>query len=156
MKTATQLNSLITAFDDLFYGGLDSFMEDFFSPSTNAVRQMYPISFPPCNVYIDEETKDLKLEFAIAGIPKEQISMDLDGDYLYLSIEKPKEEEEEEGRFTLVQKGIKRASTEQKFYIPSSKYETSGSSAIIKDGILTVEIPAKKEMAKKRLKISAS
>lgn len=129
---------------DLF----DSIFEDMDRNLSYVHSQLYPVSFPPCDVYIQEETKDMILEFAVAGIPKDQINLSIEGDHLIFKIEKT--DRSHEG-YKCVQKRIKSSSATQKLYIPSAKYQLDKVSVDLADGILSIHIPAKEELKPRKL-----
>lgn len=117
---------------------------------------IYSCQFPPLNVYINEETKDLKFEFALAGYSKDEIQLEFEGDYLRLKII-PKtptiEEEKERSSLHILQHGIKRTSLEKKFYVPIAKYQVDKIKVSFENGVLTIEIPAKDEIKLKKIPI---
>lgn len=131
------------------------FIRDLFEDVDRAFNSLghgnvYPNSFPPCNIYVNEENKDLVMEFAVAGIPKDKISLAVDGDNLLLEIEKV---DRELKGFRLAQQGIKGAEIKRKFYVPASKYSMDKIKTSLRDGILRIDIPAKAEMQKRKLLI---
>jgi len=111
---------------------------------------IYQGNFPPCDVLINKESKDLMFKFALAGISKQDISMETEGDYLYLDIQKA--DDTEEG-YTVIQHGIKRTHTKRKFYIPSSRYNHSKINVSLKDGLLTIYAPVKEDAKPKKVLI---
>jgi len=135
--------SLFDLFEDIFLD-MDGFL------NTIHYQPMYPVTFPPCDIYFKDETKDILFEFAVAGIPKESIDVSVEGDYLQLKIEKV--DRRKEG-YKQTQKGIKSSSVSQRFYVPSSKYTFNDIKVNLRDGILSVHIPAKEEMKRKLITI---
>ena len=104
-------------------------------------ESVYPsASFPPMNVWLDEEQKDLYLEFAVAGINQDDIELDTEGDYLILKIER--KDAQREG-LSLLQRGISKAKVHTRYYVPASKYDLYKIEAHTKNGILAVKIPAR-------------
>ena len=143
MRT-NELASMFDAFEKIFD---DSFFKGSFAGN------VYPITFPPCDIKIKKEHKDLVLEFAVAGIPKELISLSAEGDYLILNIKELKSAEENVDKYTYLQKRIKTSEVSQKFYIPSTKYHLDKIDVTLKDGILKLEVPAREEQKPKLLQI---
>jgi len=135
--------SIIDLFDSLF--------EDMDRGFDLVHSNLYQVSYPPCDVYIEEETKDMILEFAVAGIPKESMSLTIEGDYLFFKIDRV--DRKREG-FKIIQKGIKSSAVTQKFYIPSAKYQLDQVKVDLKDGILSIHIKAKEELKPKQLMIA--
>ena len=102
----------------------------------------YPApSFPPTDVSIDKETKDLTFRIALAGYSKEEVKLTFEGDFLVLNLTKT--DEEQDDKKSVLKKGIKKESGTWRLGVPSSKYETSAVSAGFADGVLTVLVPAK-------------
>lgn len=134
-------NDLFDFFDDL-WGNVTFPMGGFH------IYEEY--NFPPMNLWIKEETKDVLLEFAIAGIPKENISINTEGDYLNFEIKKS--DVSKEG-FKLIKKSLSNASVKNRYYFPSSKYNLANIKADLKDGILKVFIPAREETKPKLIEI---
>jgi HSP20 family molecular chaperone IbpA len=108
----------------------------------------YP-SFPPSNVKLKED-KTIVFEFAVAGYPEKNIDLNFTGDALILKLNR---EEKEEEKVSFLKKGIKNSTSETRYYIPSNKYKTEEALANLKDGILTIEIPAKEPPKSKKLEI---
>lgn len=139
-------------------GDIFSLFDDFFkSPSdfeNNMAESVFTrsfASFPPYNVKVDKDTKNLRLEIALAGYSEEDIELNFSNDRLNISSVKS---EETEDSYTYFKKGIKSSSFEVSYVIPFSKYDVDNASATFKDGILTVSIPASDRMKPKRLQIT--
>jgi len=129
----------------------DSIFNDMGSSSINTTgfSSLLP-SFPPYDVIIDEETKDLTFRFAVAGYPKEAISISFEDSSLILNLDKI--ETSQDGK-SIIQKSIKSSSSRTKYPIPYSKYDIDNSEAKYENGILEVFIPAKAEMRPRTLQI---
>jgi len=112
---------------------------------------LYDYNYPPLDVFIDEETKDLHLEFAMAGIPLEDIRLNIDGDYLLLDADK--REDSIEGK-KMIQKGIKKASFHNKYMVPAGRYNLKDVKAKKKDGLLIIDIPALEETRPRQISIT--
>lgn len=106
-------------------------------------------NFPPVNVYIDEETKDLTLEFALAGYKKDEVDVYFEGDKMNLTLSPEPVVEERR----ILKKGFKIPSETTSFVVPSSKYKTQSAEAEMVDGVLTVIIRAVDEIKPKRISI---
>lgn len=140
---------------DKMWRDFDSFFGEISGDSTS--RSFSPviykdINYPPMNVWVDQESKDMVLEFAVAGIPMENINIDVEGDYLHLTIDK-NEEEDVKDNFKLIRKGIKTGKVKQRIYVPSSKYKTEDVKAEMRDGLLLVKVPSRDEVKPKRVQI---
>ena len=136
-------------FDNLFGNISENGAVKSFSPSIYK-----DIDYPPMNVWVDQDSKNMILEFAMAGIPMENINMNFEGDYLELEVEKT-EEDNSSGDYKLIRKGIKSGKTRQRIYIPSSKYSTEDIEASLNDGILSVRVPAREEVKPQRVQIQS-
>lgn len=141
----TTTNELIRFFNELedaVFNGVGS--------SRDSI-DLYPNGFPATDVYIHEKTKDLRLEMGLAGIPKENIHVSIEGDYLVLEIDKVDREKEGYVRY---QKGIKASHCKRKFFVHSGKYELGKIKVAFNNGILGIDIPAKESEQKKEIKIT--
>lgn len=137
-------HSIVDMFDTIFYEFEPFFLEE------KVPLKIYDFSFPPMNMWINEESKDLEYDFAIAGIPKENVSVSFEGDHMLLNINSSSKKRE---GWKIVQQGIKQSELKQKIYVPSSKYDTQNAKARFIDGVLTITIPAREETKPKQLLI---
>jgi HSP20 family molecular chaperone IbpA len=150
--TGTALANAFNFFDQIF--------EDTWYPTTIGSGtyqiptnyKVYDTSYPPMNVWIQEETKDLVLEFAVAGIPQDKIHIDFEGDKMSLDIESYSENRTD---YVLTQKGIRSSKSKTYYTVPQSKYDIQNASAELKDGILSVRIPAREDQRPRRLQITS-
>jgi HSP20 family molecular chaperone IbpA len=136
--------SVFTTFDELFdkLSGM--------AMGSDKTLQVYSQHYPVMDVFWEDETKALKLQFALAGIPKEVISVRVDGDYLYLEIDKV--DRLPEG-YSYLQRGIKCASVKTKYSIPSSRYCLEDVKVHLQDGLLTVDVPVRESAKPKSISI---
>lgn len=146
---------------DLMWGDLDNFFSSLYRGNqTIDGFQIKPtdiyrdLNYPPMNLWLNQDTRDLILEFAVAGIPMDNINIKVEGDYLDLEIDKFYEEERESYR--LIRKGIKSGKIKQRIYIPASRYETDKVKAELRDGILLIKVSSKEEIKPKRVSIEYS
>jgi len=135
----------------------DSFFNSVWNPTSNDSRvALYrDINYPPLNVWAEEDSKDLILEFALAGIPQDNVEINVEGDYLELTINKDDPEERRDG-YKLIRKGIKSGAAKQRIYIPASKYDTENIQAQMQNGILLVKVPSREESRPRKVKIQTS
>jgi HSP20 family molecular chaperone IbpA len=99
-------------------------------------------SYPPANIYINQG--NMVYEFAIAGYEEKEVELTFEDDYLVLKLKKEEDTEEKDKKY--LQKGIKRAlSNESKYYIAVAKYDIRSSKAFFDKGILKVVVPAREE-----------
>lgn len=118
-----------------------------------AYLDSYPASqFPPVNVEIDEETKDLFFTFALAGYSGDEIKLEFEGDYMELSSEIIAKEKDKK---LFIKKGIKKSSFSCKYPVLMSKYDTEKAEASFRDGLLKVMVPAREGMKPKQVKIES-
>ena len=137
-----------TMFDRLFDETIGSAMLGA-APTTRCDNLYHTPNFPPVNVFIDEETKDLTLEFALAGYKKEEVEISFEGDKMILEL-KPVSDLETR---RILKKGFKTPASTTTFIIPSSKYKTGEVEAEMVDGVLTVIVRAVDEIKPKKVSI---
>lgn len=138
--------SVLDIFNDIF-GDIDRIWS---MPTT----PIYQGSFPPCDVLINQETKDLKFHFALAGIDEEAIDLSFEGDYLELKISPIKPLDNKVDGFSFLQKGIKTSHVTKQYYVPIAKYQVDKIKVTFDKGILEVLIPARDEIKPRKLKIN--
>ena len=106
-----------------------------------------------CRTDIREEGDKYVLESELPGFDKEDIHLDLDGDYLTISAQHSdqKEESDKEGKYLRRERST--SSYRRSFNIAAC--DSDGIDAEYKNGILTVSLPKRKEQepAAKRLEI---
>ena len=135
-----ELHELFRFFDDVFLGRVPQKVD------------LGNSGFPPMNIWIGDESKDLVLEFAVAGIPEDAINIEFEGDYLTLDIDNTSVERE---GFTKYYGGIKASRSRKKIIVPQSKYKVLEATAQMDNGILTIAIPAQEEIKPRTLKIES-
>jgi HSP20 family protein len=111
------------------------FDEDFFPVLTNRTNAM-----PAVN--IKENEKNYTLEFAVPGIEKKDLKIDINEDVLTISSETKNESEDEREGYK--RKEFSYTSFCRSFYIPEN-VNRDKIGASYKDGILIVEIPKQEE-----------
>jgi HSP20 family protein len=107
-------------------------------------------SFPACDIYEDEKN-NMVLELCVAGYKEEDIEIEFEEDYLYLSLKELKDKDDSK---SYLQKGIKRAKAETCYYVPFDKYDVENTVAGMDNGILTITIPMKEDSKPKKVKIT--
>jgi len=148
-NNGTSSYDLLNIFDELFA----DFESVFNSPEVVRCGEVFHTSnFPPVNIYMDEISKDLTYEYAVAGYNKDDIEVDFDGDKMIIEIKSPKSTKSES--LKILKKGIKTAGVKSTTPIPVSKYNTGDSKAEMKDGILTIFVPAREEIKPKKIIIN--
>ncbi len=124
-----------------FNSFLDRFFNDDFTPSTK--------SFTP-QVDIAETDKKFEVSFAVPGLKKEDITVDLNEGVLTVSGERKFEESKKEKNFHSVETYF--GTFKRSFHLPENVL-TDKVEAKYEDGILLIEIP-KKEIKNEVKKIS--
>jgi len=126
------------------FNALDDFDKEFFNGS---------MTVNSCRTDIRDAGDKYVMESELPGFEKEDIKLDINGDYLVISAEKKNEQEAkaEDGRYIRRERTI--GSYKRSFGI--SDVNAEGISAEYKNGILTIELPKKKaqEAVSKRLEI---
>lgn len=103
-------------------------------------------SFPPSNIFIKED-KTLVFEFAIAGFSEKDVTLQFKGDYMVFA-GKVSEDENDPENVRYFKRRLKRKSfSDQRYYVPADKFDRDAVKAVYKNGILTVTIPPKDEVA---------
>ena len=105
----------------------------------------YPAySYPPSNVYITKE-RELVFEFALSGFDKECIDLQFKGDYMLLTVKVPEDyTQPEDVKFFKRRLKLKNI-TDQKYYVPQSKFDRDKVTAKFKNGLLRVVVPPKED-----------
>lgn len=116
--------------------------EEFFKNGENI--DYYPAySFPPMNIFMTED-KQMVFEFALAGYKKEDLSISFKGDYMLFSAKAPDRSIEKDTRF--FKKRLKfKSIEEQRYYVPSSRFQQQSTKANFTDGILRITIDPDKK-----------
>lgn len=106
-----------------------------------------------CRTDIRDEGDRYVLESELPGFDKEDIRLDLDGDYLTISAQHSTEKEDSDKNGNYIRRERSSSSYRRSFNIAACSSE--GIDAEYKNGILTVTLPKKKEQqpAAKRLQI---
>jgi len=109
-------------------------------------------SYPPVNVYVEQDSKNMVFEFAVAGIDDDRVSIDFKNDYMLFEIAAKKEEESDASVKYMV-RGIRSSAVKSRYLVPASKYKHDEAKASVKDGILKVIVPSNPEAAPKKVPI---
>jgi molecular chaperone IbpB/HSP20 family protein len=102
----------------------------------------YPgYAYPPMNVYLTPD-KSLVIEMAMAGFQQEDLNLQFVGDHLHFSA-RPQFFEDTEGLRYLKRRLRIKPIDEQKFYVPTDKFDQANISAVFKNGLLRITVPSK-------------
>jgi molecular chaperone IbpB/HSP20 family protein len=115
-------------------------------PFWDETVDFYPTySYPPANVYMTKD-KTLVFEFALAGFKEEEISIEFSGDHMLFSA-KPGEEFKppEDAKYFKRRFKVKEIE-EQRYYVPTDKFNHEETKAVFKSGVLRVSVPPKEEV----------
>jgi HSP20 family protein len=145
MSQVKELVSALSFFDSLF----ESMEKGIYDSSFPKLEVLS--NFPPTNVSINKDTKDLRYEIAIAGYGPDDITLKFDPNAL--TIEANEVKKEKDGYFTEYH-GIKQSRFSHSWYFPTARYDTDKASAKFVNGILIVDIPAKEETKPKYIQIT--
>lgn len=130
LKTTTKRNSgLQSIFDELFN-----------NESFNIPKASVGNTTPAVNIRENED--GFFLDFAMPGISKDDVIIELDNDLLTVSSEKKSEEKTETGNFT--RREFHYNSFKRSFNLPET-IDSSKISADHKDGVLSIVIPKREE-----------
>ncbi len=136
-----------------YFAGLDEIFNQLFrDPSvfSTGFSSIYPETFPPANIIL-KPNKDLLFEFAIAGYTQDDIDLSFEGDSMIIEFKKIINNKDEKDVY--LAHGIKTSGKKSKYLVPYTKYATEKSTAVLKDGILRVSVPAKDEERPRKVKI---
>ena len=136
-----------------YFGRLDELFNQLFKDPTfisNSGFNIYPETFPPANIIL-KQNKDLVFEFAIAGYTQNDIDLSFEGDSMVIEFKKIPDGKDEKDVY--LSHNIKTSGKKSKYLVPYTKYATEKSTAVLKDGILRVSIPAKDEERPRKVKI---
>lgn len=112
-------------------------------------RDYYPgYLYPPVNVFMRDD-KSLVFEFALAGFEEENITVEFKGDYMVLAASVPESLRNKEN-VRYFKRRLKLKDVEsQKYYVPEDKYDQTEATAVFRNGILTVTVPARETVSEK-------
>jgi len=129
VKTNNTLNPIASVFDSLFN-----------NESFNIPRASVGNTTPAVNIRENED--EFSLDFAMPGINKDNVVIELDNDLLTVSSELKEEKDEKKGNFT--RREFHYSSFKRSFILPET-VDTTKVKADYKDGVLSIGIPKKEE-----------
>jgi len=138
----TDLMTMSTTFDDVFKR---------FDELFNSERLDFTQVFPPMNVFYQADNQAVQIEMALAGYKKDELNIEVEENKIVIS-GKPAEEEKKEGRY--FKQKIRKQEFQRAYEIPNT-YDLEKAEVTYEDGILSITVPAKEEVAstKKLLEI---
>ena len=154
-NTGTGLNKHVPAFRDEFLTPFDSLFDKLVNQAFPNFGQEFGVSFFGNSSYPRVNVIDLKNEIAIeaeiAGLGKEDVSVEYEDGLLTITGNK-KDEVEEQG-VKYIYRELKRSSFRRSFQIDETNLEVENISAKFDNGILNVSIPKKEVAAPKAKKV---
>ena len=139
MSTLEILERHISPFDILFRDLFNA--ESQFAPALQS-KQPHPV-----NIFYDD--KGLHFEVACTGLTKKEVGINIEGDILKISYKKPENEEFHEGT---IYNGLSKKSFNLGYKI-APKFDLSGATAELANGLLEIFIPIAEEAKPKSIKI---
>ena len=100
--------------------------------------------YPPSTIYLTREKK-LVLEVALAGFEEKDISVQFRGDHLLFSARAPKTGETDEGVQYFKRRLKLKDIEEQRYYVPSDKFDQAGTQARFHNGLLRLVVPPREQ-----------
>lgn len=127
-----------TGFDD-FYGMLDNFFEDAYSPLRSLSRDTFKMD-------VQENENEYLIEAELPGVNKDEITIEFNENKLSIGLEKKEEMNEEKKNY--IHRERRYASMQRCVYLRDAKPEDV--EAKLDNGVLTVKVP--KDTAKPEVK----
>jgi len=120
-------------------------MKDGKNPYTNWMenKDYYPsYAYPPLNIYLTAD-RSMVFQIALAGFSEKDVELEFRGDYLVFSAKGPEDFEPGDGVRYFKRRLKLKSISEQKYFVPADKFKQEATTAMVKNAILTVTIPAK-------------
>ncbi len=100
--------------------------------------------YPPANIYLTRD-KRMVLEIALAGFEEKDVSIQFRGDYLVFAAKAPQTGEAEEGIQYFKRRLRMRDVDEQRYFVPTEKFDQAATKATFKNGLLRVVVPPREQ-----------
>lgn len=113
-------------------------------------------SFPPTNIMVDQVTKVMTIEAALAGVKEEWINLSFDGDNLKLVVKVPQEVKKGDTvcHPYYIQQGLKTFSNlETSWAVDPRYFDRENVKVEFNNGLLQITIPPREEVAPKKIPI---
>jgi HSP20 family molecular chaperone IbpA len=139
-------------FDDIWSDTFSVFQPSRFN------KAIASADWPPANVVIDQKTKELTFEVALAGVKEDEINLSFDGDYLRLIVDrktgdKSLQEGEEKSEY-VVQRGFKIVNhAETSWLVDSRYYSRDNVETSFENGLLKVKISPKDDIKPRKISL---
>ncbi len=123
---------------------LPDWLDDFFSGEVNPLLKTRVLTMPPVNVFESESA--YSIEFAVPGLDKKDININLENDVLTISVEKNEEDVSQEGQYT--KREFNYSNFRRSFTLPEIA-DREKIDAKTENGILVISINKKEEVINK-------
>lgn len=108
-------------------------------------HDFYPAySYPPANIYLTPD-RALVFEFAMAGFRQDDIDLQFRGDYMVIEARVLEEYKTAEVLQTFKRRIRFKNMEAQKYYVPKDKFDQDRTTAVLRNGVLRVTVPARDE-----------
>lgn len=151
--TLTRFTPFSSALSDVavLQNRLNSIFNDFARPESGSESLSMGSFLPPVDVYEDEHKVVLKLE--VPGIPKESLSLNVEGRTLTVKGERRFETQEKEENFQRIERRY--GSFTRSFTLPAT-VDTENVTAVTADGVLTIQLAKKAEAKPRQIEVKAA
>jgi HSP20 family molecular chaperone IbpA len=151
-------DDFLSLFDQIFSDSarqLDKFAENNNQPARYN-KLMSTSQFPPANIFCNTKTKVLRIEVALAGYSEDDLNLSFDGDRLKLIVDRPDGDkslgEDEKVEEYVMQRAIKLPKHfVSEWLIDPRYYDRDSVTVNYKDGLLTINISPRAEVAPKKI-----
>ena len=100
--------------------------------------------YPPATIYLTREKK-MVFEMALAGFEEKDIKVQFRGDHLLFSASSPRLPDSEEGLQYFKRRLKLKDIEEQRFYVPSEKFDQAATQATFHNGLLRLVVPPREQ-----------
>ncbi len=101
--------------------------------------------FPPANIYVVND-RTMVFEFALSGYRESDVTLEFKGEHMVLNASPPPNTVETDEVIYFNRRLKYKRVVDQKYLVPSDKYDREGAKAVFKNGILQVTIPPREEI----------
>lgn len=129
---------------DLFSGNGCLFDEALQVTPVSHNRAVCSERFPVSSYQVDKETKVLNIDIAACGVKKDEVTIDIDNDTIFVKFNKS---EAAKGSRLYVQKGLRLITNETlKFHFDPMFHDAGTVEASLEDGILSISVQPRPEL----------
>jgi len=109
--------------------------------------------FPPANVILNRESKELYIEVALAGCTEDNINLSFDSDHLKLVVDVPtKVNDDKEDPNVYIQRGLKKIQhVETAWFVDPRFYDRDSCKHEFLNGLLTIRIFPREDVRPKKI-----